>query len=229
MRQSPFFCIMITNSEPCEIPEKDTNHACMNERFFLEFHMARSHNRDAAQRNRDGALNRDLFLSYRSSSLKVEIPRKFRGAEADSAHEDGDILQVSREDVEVPAEAVLDSGGDFVDQTWDVVGEGAVDDDDVRVEGVENRVQADSDVVGEILHYFEGVGVAFLVILDEAFDGDVFLSLRRRQNRLGRRLRRCTVRGSRGCRRGRAGHRGRGWCGRIRRRSRSGRCRVRRQ
>ena len=38
-----------------------------------------------------------------------------------------------------------------------------------------------------------------------------------------------TVRGSRGCRRGRAGHRGRGWCGRIRRRSRSGRCRVRRQ
>ena len=32
------------------------------------------------------------------------------------------------------------------DQTWDVVGEGAVDDDDVRVEGVENRVQADSDV-----------------------------------------------------------------------------------
>ena len=96
---------------------------------------------------------------------------------------------MSREDVEVPAEAVLDSGGDFVDQTWDVVGEGAVDDDDVRVEGVENRVQADSDVVGEILHYFEGVGVAFLVILD----------------------------------------RGRGWCGRIRRRSRSGRCRVRRQ
>ena len=74
----------------------------------------------------------------------------------------------------VPAEAVLDSGGDFVDQTWDVVGEGAVDDDDVRVEGVENRVQADSDVVGEILHYFAGVGVAFLVILDEAFDGDVF-------------------------------------------------------
>ena len=81
---------------------------------------------------------------------------------------------MSREDVEVPAEAVLDSGGDFVDQTRDVVGEGAVDDDDVRVEGVENRVQADSDVVGEILHYFEGVGVAFLVILDEAFDGDVF-------------------------------------------------------
>ena len=37
-----------------------------------------------------------------------------------------------------------------------------------------SRVQADSDVVGEILHYFEGVGVAFLVILDEAFDGDVF-------------------------------------------------------
>ena len=46
--------------------------------------------------------------------------------------------------MEVPAEAVLDSGGDFVDQTWDVVGEGAVDDDDVRVEGVENRVQADA-------------------------------------------------------------------------------------
>ena len=49
---------------------------------------------------------------------------------------------MSREDVEVPAEAVLDSGGDFVDQTWDVVGEGAVDDDDVRVEGVDHQPQA---------------------------------------------------------------------------------------
>lgn len=111
-----------------------------------------------------------LQVQQLKSGNSEEVP----GAEADSAHEDGDILQVSREDVEVPAEAVLDSGGDFVDQTWDVVGEGAVDDDDVRVEGVENRVQADSDVVGEILHYFAGVGVAFLVILDEAFDGDVF-------------------------------------------------------
>ena len=146
----------------------------MNEHFFAEISYGEKPHRDAAQRNRDGALNRDLFLSYRSSSLKVEIPRKFREQRLIPAHEDGDILQVSREDVEVPAEAVLDSGGDFVDQTWDVVGEGAVDDDDVRVEGVENRVQADSDVVGEILHYFAGVGVAFLVILDEAFDGDVF-------------------------------------------------------
>ena len=36
--------------------EKIANHACMNERFFLEFHMAQPH-RDAAQRNRDVALN----------------------------------------------------------------------------------------------------------------------------------------------------------------------------
>ena len=56
---------------------------------------------------------------------------------------------MSREDVEVPAEAVLDSGGDFVDQTWDVVGEGAVDDDDVRVEGVETVFRLIPDVVGE--------------------------------------------------------------------------------
>ena len=58
--------------------EKIANHACMNEQFFLEFHMARSHIEMQRKRNRDGALNRDLFLSYRSSSLKVEIPRKFR-------------------------------------------------------------------------------------------------------------------------------------------------------
>ncbi len=64
---------------------------------------------------------------------------------------------MSREDVEGTSGGGLDSGGDFVDQTRDVVGEGAVDDDDVRVEGGENRVQADSDVVGEILHYFAGV------------------------------------------------------------------------
>ena len=51
--------------------EKNANHACMNEQFFLEFHMARStcgnghwqfpsdawQHRDAAKRNRDGALN----------------------------------------------------------------------------------------------------------------------------------------------------------------------------
>ena len=29
-------------------------------------------------------------------------------------------------------------------------------------------------IVGEILHYFAGVGVAFLVLLDEAFDGIIF-------------------------------------------------------
>ena len=127
------------------------------------------------------ALQHCLFCIIFGSCYRLQVQQlkggnseEVPGAEADSAHEDGDILQVSREDVEVPAEAVLDSGGDFVDQTRDVVGEGAVDDDDVRVEGVENRVQADSDVVGEILHYFAGVGAAFLVILDEAFDGDVF-------------------------------------------------------
>ena len=38
-----FFLYNDNYSEPCEIPEKDTNHACMNERSFLEFHMARSH------------------------------------------------------------------------------------------------------------------------------------------------------------------------------------------
>ena len=36
--------IIICNySEPCEMEEKIANHACMNERFFLEFHMASSH------------------------------------------------------------------------------------------------------------------------------------------------------------------------------------------
>ena len=143
----------------------------MNEHFFLKFHMARSHIK----------MQHCLFCIIFGSCYRLQVQQlkggnseEVPGAEADSAHEDGDILQVSREDVEVPAEAVLDSGGDFVDQTWDVVGEGAVDDDDVRVEGVENRVQADSDVVGEILHYFAGVGAAFLGILAEAFDGDVF-------------------------------------------------------
>ena len=38
--------------------EKIANHACMNERFFLEFHMARSNIEMQRKRNRDGALNR---------------------------------------------------------------------------------------------------------------------------------------------------------------------------
>ena len=37
--------------------EKIANHACMNEQFFLEFHMARSHIEMQRKRNRDGALN----------------------------------------------------------------------------------------------------------------------------------------------------------------------------
>ena len=37
--------------------EKIANHACMNERFFLEFHMARSHIEMQRKRNRDVALN----------------------------------------------------------------------------------------------------------------------------------------------------------------------------
>ena len=37
--------------------EKIANHACMNERFFLEFHMARSNIEMQRKRNRDGVLN----------------------------------------------------------------------------------------------------------------------------------------------------------------------------
>ena len=37
--------------------EKIANHACMNERFFLEFSYGEQPHRDAAQRNRDVALN----------------------------------------------------------------------------------------------------------------------------------------------------------------------------
>ena len=43
--------------------EKIANHACMNEQFFLEFHMATSHIEMQRKRNRDGALNNTLFLS----------------------------------------------------------------------------------------------------------------------------------------------------------------------
>ena len=35
--------VICNYSEPCETEEKNVNHACMNERSFLEFHMARSH------------------------------------------------------------------------------------------------------------------------------------------------------------------------------------------
>ena len=53
--------------------------SCLHEwALFSEISYGEKPHQDAAQRNRDGALNRDLFLSYRSSSLKVEIPRKFR-------------------------------------------------------------------------------------------------------------------------------------------------------
>ena len=37
--------------------EKIANHACMNEQFFLEFHMATSHIEMQRKRNRDGALD----------------------------------------------------------------------------------------------------------------------------------------------------------------------------
>ena len=42
--------------------EKIANHACMNEQFFLEFHMATSHIEMQRKRNRDGALNRYNLL-----------------------------------------------------------------------------------------------------------------------------------------------------------------------
>ena len=38
--------------------EKIANHACMNEQFFLEFHMARSNIEMQRKRNQDGGLNR---------------------------------------------------------------------------------------------------------------------------------------------------------------------------
>ena len=43
--------------------EKIANHACMNERFFLEFHMAKSNIEMQRKRNRDGALNNYLVSS----------------------------------------------------------------------------------------------------------------------------------------------------------------------
>ena len=46
--------------------EKIANHACMNEQFFLEFHMAPSQIELQRKRNRDGALNNYLvsFTAY---------------------------------------------------------------------------------------------------------------------------------------------------------------------
>ena len=46
--------------------EKIANHACMNEQFFLEFHMATSHIEMQRKRNRDGTLNNYLvsFTAY---------------------------------------------------------------------------------------------------------------------------------------------------------------------
>ena len=58
--------IICNYSEPCEMEEKIANHACMNERFFLEFHMARSNIEMQRKRNRDGVLN--SYLSYMSHS-----------------------------------------------------------------------------------------------------------------------------------------------------------------
>ena len=73
------------------------NHACMNEHFFLKFHMARSHIK----------MQHCLFCIIFGSCYRLQVQQlkggnseEVPGAEADSAHEDGDILQVSREDVE---------------------------------------------------------------------------------------------------------------------------------
>ena len=46
--------------------EKIANHACMNERFFLEFHMARSHIEMQRSGIRDGVL--DSYISFMSHS-----------------------------------------------------------------------------------------------------------------------------------------------------------------
>ena len=81
--------------------------------------------------------------------------------------------------MEVPAETVLDSRGDFIQKSRDIVCERAVNDDDIRVEGVQDGVEADADVVGEVLHDFSGIGVAVLVILDEALDRDSVQALGR--------------------------------------------------
>ena len=59
-------------SEPCEMEEKIANHACMNEQFFLEFHMARSHIEMQRKRNRDGALNNyKIFVTIHSAESNL--------------------------------------------------------------------------------------------------------------------------------------------------------------
>ena len=52
--------------------EKIANHACMNEQFFLEFHMATSHIEMQRKRNRDGALNSyKIFVTIHSAESNL--------------------------------------------------------------------------------------------------------------------------------------------------------------
>ena len=83
--------------------------------LFWNFIWREATSRCSAAESRWGS-EQGLISELQVQQLKGGNSEEVPGAEADSAHEDGDILQVSREDVEVPAEAVLDSGGDFVDQ-----------------------------------------------------------------------------------------------------------------
>ena len=59
------------SSELCEILRKNANHACMNEQFFLEFHMARSN----IEMQRSG-IEMGLFRAMRK--VKILFSEKIR-------------------------------------------------------------------------------------------------------------------------------------------------------
>ena len=79
---------------------------------------------------------------------------KAGGTHAYASQQYGDILKLRRNHMEIPAQAVLNGCGDLIQKSRNIICEGTVKNDDIRVKGVQDRIQADCGVVDKIMKGF---------------------------------------------------------------------------
>ena len=91
--------------------------------------------------------------------------------QADAAEEHGDILKLRRNHMEVPAQTVLHRRDDLIQETGNVICERTVYNDDIRVERMQNSVQADRRIVDKIMQRSLRGGILLAVCVEKFVEG----------------------------------------------------------
>ena len=117
-----------------------------------------------------------LQIQRACAYFQVTDIQKMFTAQPDSAHQTGDVLKTGRDDPAVP---VLMSGQVFHDpgvNIRNIVGKGAVQHDQVCVEGVDQIIDTNGHIFHKELHYIMSLGNFSAVVREKFVNAHIFLS-----------------------------------------------------